>query len=168
MATQVSRPVQLFQCATVRASIWRNQGKRGAFHAITLSHTFIDAEGHPKSSGPFGKNDLSAAATVVAQAELMVSDQWIATDRRAEFPARRQQGEPFKLEPELLEEFTTRLAALITLTEDGLPDQLHQRVLAKGVWRVLKSTNHLRKLNGFPASAQWQWWLTRSLSSKTS
>lgn len=74
MATQVSRPVHSFQCATVRASIWRNEGKRGAFHAITLSRTFMDAEGHPKSSGSFGKNDLSAVATVVAQAERWVRE----------------------------------------------------------------------------------------------
>jgi hypothetical protein len=72
MATHVSRPVHTFQCATVRASIWRNEGKRGAFHAITLSRTFMDAEGHPKSSGSFGKHDLSAVAMVVAQAE-----QWV-------------------------------------------------------------------------------------------
>ena len=72
MATQVSRPVHSFQCSTVRASIWRNEGKRGAFHAITLSRTFMDAEGHPKGSSSFGKNDLSAVATVVARAE-----QWI-------------------------------------------------------------------------------------------
>jgi len=69
MATQITRPVQSFQCATVRASVWINEGKRGAFHAITLSRTFMDAEGYPKSSGSFGKNDLSAVATVVAQAE---------------------------------------------------------------------------------------------------
>lgn len=74
MATQVSRPVQSFQCATVRASIWRNEGKRGAFHAITLSRTFMDAEGHLKSSGSFGKNHLSAVATVVAQAERWVRE----------------------------------------------------------------------------------------------
>lgn len=72
MATQVSRPVQSCQCATVRASIWRNEGKRSAFHAITLSRSFMDAEGHPNSSGSFGKNDLSAVATVIAQAE-----QWV-------------------------------------------------------------------------------------------
>ena len=72
MATHVSRPVQSFYCATVRASIWRNEGTRGAFHAITLSRTFMDAEGHPKSAGSFGRHDLSAVATVVAQAE-----QWV-------------------------------------------------------------------------------------------
>lgn len=72
MATHITRPVHSFQCATVRASILRNEGKRGAFHAITLSRTFMDAEGHPKSSGSFGKNDLSAVANVVGQAE-----QWI-------------------------------------------------------------------------------------------
>ncbi len=72
MATQVSRPIHSFQCATVRASIWRNEGKRGAFHTITLSRIFMDAEGYSKSSGSFGKNDLSAVATVVAQAE-----QWV-------------------------------------------------------------------------------------------
>jgi hypothetical protein len=74
MATQVSRPVHSFQCATVRASIWRNEGKRGAFHAITLSRTFMDAEGHPKSSCSFGRNDLSAVATVVAQVERWVRE----------------------------------------------------------------------------------------------
>ena len=72
MATQVSRPIQSFYCATGRASIWRNEGNRGVFHAITLSRTFMDAEGHPKSAGSFGRHDLSAVATVVAQAE-----QWV-------------------------------------------------------------------------------------------
>ena len=65
MATHVSHPVQSFYCATVRASIWRNEGTRGAFHAITLSRTFMDAEGHPKSAGSFGNHDLSAVAIVV-------------------------------------------------------------------------------------------------------
>ena len=69
MATQLSRPVQSFQCATVRASIWKNEGKRGAYYAITFSRTFTDGDGLPKTSGSFGKNDLSAVATVVAQAE---------------------------------------------------------------------------------------------------
>lgn len=55
-------------------SIWRNEGKRSAFHAITLSRIFMDAERHPKSAGSFGKNDLSAVATVVAQAERWVHE----------------------------------------------------------------------------------------------
>ncbi len=74
MATQISRPVQSFQCATVRASIWRNEGKRGAFHAITLSRTFMDAEGQPRSAGSFGQHDLSAIKTVVAQAERWIRE----------------------------------------------------------------------------------------------
>ena len=69
MATQLSRPVQSFQCATVRASIWKHDGKYGACYAITFSRTFTDGDGLPKTSGSFGKNDLSAVATVVAQAE---------------------------------------------------------------------------------------------------
>ena len=69
MATATTRPIHSFHCATVRASIWKHDGKYGVFHAITLSRTFTDAEGHPKTSGSFGKNDLSAVATVVAQAE---------------------------------------------------------------------------------------------------
>jgi hypothetical protein len=72
---------------------------------------------------PRGLEDLAKS--------LMVSDQWIAPDMVAEFAARRQQGEPFKFELELLEEFTSRLAASITLTEDGLPDQFIRSFLAK-------------------------------------
>ena len=72
MATETTRPIHSFQCATVRASIWKHDGKYGVFHAITLSRTFTDAEGHPTSSGSFGKNDRSAVATVVAQAERWV------------------------------------------------------------------------------------------------
>ena len=74
MATETTRPIHSFQCATVRASIWKNEGRRGAFHAVTLSRTFTDGEGNPKSSGSFGKNDLSAVATVVAQAERWVHE----------------------------------------------------------------------------------------------
>ena len=69
MATETTRPIHSFHCATVRASIWKNEGKRGAYYAITFSRTFTDGDGLPKTSGSFGKNDLSAVATVVAQAE---------------------------------------------------------------------------------------------------
>ena len=69
MATQLSRPVQSFQCATVRASIWKHDGKYGACYAITFSRTFTDGDGLPKTSGSFGKHDLSAVATVIRQAE---------------------------------------------------------------------------------------------------
>mgnify|MGYP001795104239 CR=1 FL=1 len=69
MATETTRPIHSFHCATVRASIWKKDGKYGAFHAVTLSRTFTDGEGNPKSSGSFGRHDLSAVATVVAQAE---------------------------------------------------------------------------------------------------
>jgi len=34
----------------------------------------MDGEGNPKSAGSFGKNDLSAVATVVAQAERWVHE----------------------------------------------------------------------------------------------
>ena len=69
MATETTRPIHSFHCATVRASIWKNDGKYGACYAITFSRTFTDGDGLPKTSGSFGKHDLSAVATVVAQAE---------------------------------------------------------------------------------------------------
>ena len=68
MATETTRPIQSFYCATVRASIWKNDGRYGAFYAITFSRTFTDGEGNPKSSGSFGKQDLSAVATIIRQA----------------------------------------------------------------------------------------------------
>jgi hypothetical protein len=52
---------------------------------------------------------------------LMVSDNCIAPDTLAQFAARRQQGEPWNFGPELLEMFKQRVAAIITLTADGLP-----------------------------------------------
>ncbi len=69
MATETTRPIHSFQCATVRASIWKKDGKYGACYALTLSRTFTDGEGLPKTSGSFGKHDLSAVATVIRQVE---------------------------------------------------------------------------------------------------
>ena len=69
MATETTRPIHSFQCATVRASIWKNDGKYGAFYAITFSRTFTGGDGLPKTSGSFGKHDLSAVSTVIRQAE---------------------------------------------------------------------------------------------------
>ena len=69
MATETTLPIHSFHCATVRASIWKNDGKYGACYAITFSRTFTDGDGLPKTSGSFGKHDLSAVATVIRQAE---------------------------------------------------------------------------------------------------
>ena len=69
MATETTRPIHSFHCATVRASIWKNDGKYGACYAITFSRTFTDGDGHPKTSGSFGTQDLSAVSTVIRQVE---------------------------------------------------------------------------------------------------
>lgn len=42
-------------------------------------------------------------------------------DKLAEFAKRRQQGEPFIFNPEMVKLFEARIAALIPLTPDGLP-----------------------------------------------
>ncbi|UVT19925.1 MAG: hypothetical protein H8K03_19425 [Nitrospira sp.] len=62
---------------------------------------------------PHGEEELAKS--------LMVSDQWVPSDILVEFAARRQLGEQFNFEPELVEQFKQRVVALIPLTQDGLP-----------------------------------------------
>src|SRR5262245_17248867 len=64
---------------------------------------------------PHGEEELAKS--------LMVSDQLVPSDILTEFAARRQLGEQFNFEPELVEQFKQRVVALIPLTQDGLPDR---------------------------------------------
>ncbi len=51
----------------------------------------------------------------------MVSDSCIAPEKLEEFAARRQQGEPWNFDPQLVEMFKQRVAALIPTNSDGQP-----------------------------------------------
>jgi hypothetical protein len=62
---------------------------------------------------PTGPEDLAKS--------LMLSDNCIATDKLEEFSARRQQGEPWNFNPELVDQFKARVAALIPMTPEGHP-----------------------------------------------
>jgi hypothetical protein len=52
---------------------------------------------------------------------LMASDSCIAREKLEEMAARRRQGEPWNFDPQLVEMFKERVAALIPLTPGGLP-----------------------------------------------
>jgi hypothetical protein len=52
---------------------------------------------------------------------LMLSDSCIAPEKLEEFAARRQQGEPWNFDPQLVEMFKERVAAMIPMTSDGKP-----------------------------------------------
>ena len=55
---------------------------------------------------------------------LMVSDQCIAVQLLGEFAVRRQRGESFQFDQELVELFKQRVAIVIPLTPDGKPGQI--------------------------------------------
>ncbi len=61
------KPVKKFFIGAVTAAIWRNEGKSGAFHNVTLTRRYKEGEDW-KDTTSLGKFDLLKAARLNIQA----------------------------------------------------------------------------------------------------
>lgn len=68
---------------------------------------------------PSGVEELAMA--------VILSDNFIALDKLKEFSARRQRGEPWKLNPDLVEMVKAQVSAIIPMTQDGHPASMTDR-----------------------------------------
>lgn len=76
--TTTKTPVHEIRCGGVKASIWRNGGEHGDFHAVTFSRSYRDGEAW-KTTGSYRFAHLLALAFCVAEAQV-----WIfAAERKA-------------------------------------------------------------------------------------
>ncbi|MEM9450279.1 MAG: hypothetical protein AAGA75_17320 [Cyanobacteria bacterium P01_E01_bin.6] len=53
-----SKPVETIRDGRIKATIWRNQGEKGAFFPVTFSRTYKDGEGNLQDGDSFTKTEL--------------------------------------------------------------------------------------------------------------
>lgn len=55
-------PEDTLRDAHLKASIWRNEGEKGAYYTTTLARTYKDEQGNPRDTHSFSNNDLLRVA----------------------------------------------------------------------------------------------------------
>src|SRR5439155_9794283 len=77
MATSTQKPVHVFRCGGISASIWQNVGAYGLYFTVTFSRPVKDQAGEWHNFRAFTLRDLDAIAFPNAQAK-----EWIAANAR--------------------------------------------------------------------------------------
>ncbi len=60
-----TKPATEVRLGNIRAAIWRNEGKNGAWFTVTVDRSYRDDNNEVHSSQSFGRDDLLALAKVV-------------------------------------------------------------------------------------------------------
>jgi hypothetical protein len=60
-----TKPAAEIRLGSIRAAIWRNEGKTKPWFTVTLERSYRDDDDQYQSSNSFGRDDLLTAAKVV-------------------------------------------------------------------------------------------------------
>lgn len=66
--TNKNTPEDTLRDGSLKASIWRNEGDKGAYYTTTFARTYEDREGNLKDSHSFSSNDLLRVGELARQA----------------------------------------------------------------------------------------------------
>lgn len=67
------QPVEKFTCSSITASIWKNEGEKGAFYNVTITRSYKTVDGW-KRSDSFSLNDLEAVTVVLGRANVWITE----------------------------------------------------------------------------------------------
>ena len=70
--TETKKPAQTFRSGTVKAAVWENTAKDGAFYTVTFSRSYKDSEDGWRNTSSFNAGDLEALADVAFKARLFI------------------------------------------------------------------------------------------------
>lgn len=68
------QPVEKFTCSSITASIWKNEGEKGAFYNVTITRAYKGQDGTWKHSDSFSLNDLEAVTVVLGHAKVWITE----------------------------------------------------------------------------------------------
>ena len=63
-----NQPEMKFRAGGICATVWKNQGEKGAYNTISLERSYKDKNGQWQKSNSFRVNDLPKAAVVLNKA----------------------------------------------------------------------------------------------------
>ncbi len=72
--TPKTTPVEKFTCSNITASIWKNEGEKGAFYNVTITRAYKGSDGTWKHSDSFSLNDLEAVTVVLGHAKVWITE----------------------------------------------------------------------------------------------
>jgi hypothetical protein len=81
------QPIEQIRLGGIKAAIWKNEGKNGAWFNVTLQRIYKSEEGAWSSSGNFGRDDLLLLAKVANAVHTRVL-QLIADERAGKLPVK--------------------------------------------------------------------------------
>lgn len=85
METETTKPVQTFREGAVGVSVWKRDGKNGAFYEFTLSRSYKKSEEEAGYTQSFREENEQALVRVVSEAA-----EWIREHRASNEPAASQ------------------------------------------------------------------------------
>lgn len=85
-----NRPADTLRDGSLKATIWRNEGEKGAYHTVNLSRTYKDDQGNYHDTGSFRAQDMLGLSELSRQAHYRAND----LNREAFKEQRRSEPEP--------------------------------------------------------------------------
>ncbi len=67
MTTQNQPPFKTLRDGALKASIWKNTGKKGAFYSVLFSRTYKDDQGNLKDTDSFSNAELLRLANLATR-----------------------------------------------------------------------------------------------------
>ena len=77
-------PAETIRDGSLKATIWRNEGEKGAYHTVNLARTYKDNEGNLRESTSFRAQDMLPLSELSRQAHYRANEL-----NRAAFKERR-------------------------------------------------------------------------------
>jgi len=68
------QPVEKFTCSSNAASIWKNDGEKGAFYNVTITRSHKSTDGTWKHADLFSLDDLEAVSVVLSHANMWITE----------------------------------------------------------------------------------------------
>lgn len=72
--TGQNRPTETIRDSNLKATIWRNDGEKGAYHTVNLARTYKDDQGNYHDTGSFRAGDMLGLAELARQAHYRAND----------------------------------------------------------------------------------------------
>ena len=73
--TPKTPPVTKFTYSSITASVWKNEGEKGAFYNVTITRSYKTSDGTWKHADSFSLNDLEAVSVVLGHAKVWITEQ---------------------------------------------------------------------------------------------
>lgn len=74
MDNQPKQPELVHRDGSLKATVWKNDGDKGAYYTTTFARTYTDAQGNPRDTQSFSQTDLLRLAELGRETYGIIND----------------------------------------------------------------------------------------------